>query len=174
MATQLIQLKNGMLVEAEMPGRTGEQIAGGVNKLAVSFDEKVKPLLLDICTPLGEVWQELNQSMHVEQAEVEIGLSFEGEGNLFVTKAKTGANFTVNGLLSGAGGERTSPANVPYPTLALTGDAYDASSGGTYAAANPEYSVTDTPTDHQAGRPGHLQDLFPFGSGGYVAVGDHR
>ena len=100
MATQLIQLKNGMLVETETAGaaeitRGGQQIAGGVSKLGVSFDEKVKPLLLQICEPLAEVWQELNQKMRVEQAEVEIGLSFEGEGNLFVTKAKTGANFTV-------------------------------------------------------------------------------
>ncbi len=95
MATQLIQLKNGMMVEAEVPGQTGEQIAGGVNKLGVSFEEKVKPLLLQICESFASVWQELNKKMSVEQAEVEIGLSFEGEGNLFVTKAKTGANFTV-------------------------------------------------------------------------------
>ncbi len=95
MATRLIQLKNGMMVEAEIPGQTGEQIAGGVNKLGVSFEEKVKPLLLQICESFANVWQELNQKMSVEQAEVEIGLSFEGEGNLFVTKAKTGANFTV-------------------------------------------------------------------------------
>lgn len=95
MATQLIQLRNGLMVEAEMPGQTGEQIAGGVYKLGVSFAEKLKPLLLEICEPFAEVWQELNQKMSVEQAEVEIGFSFEGEGNLFVTKAKTGANFTV-------------------------------------------------------------------------------
>ncbi len=63
----------------------------------------------------------------------------------------TYTSFPVNGLVSGAGGERTSPHDIIYPTLALTGDTYDASSGGNYAAANPEYSVTDTPTDHQAG-----------------------
>ena len=45
MATQLIQLKNGMTVEAEIPGQSGEQISGGVHKLGVSFEEKVKPLL---------------------------------------------------------------------------------------------------------------------------------
>jgi hypothetical protein len=95
MATQLIELRNGLLVEAELPGQAGEQIAGGRRKLGVAFEDKVKPLLLQICEPLAGMWQELNQQMHVEQAEVEVGLSFEGEGNLFVTKAKTGANFTV-------------------------------------------------------------------------------
>ena len=95
MATQLIRLKNGMMAEAEMPGQSGEQIAGGVNMLGVSFEEKVKPLLLQICEPLANVWQELNQKMSVEQAEVEIGLSFEAEGNLFVTKATSNANFKV-------------------------------------------------------------------------------
>jgi len=95
MATQLIQLKNGLMIEAEVPGQTGEQIAGGVNKLGVTFNEKVKPVLLEICEPLADVWQHLNKNVHVEQAEVELGFSFEGEGNLFLTKAKTGANFTV-------------------------------------------------------------------------------
>lgn len=100
MATQLVQLKNGLMVEAEMPGQTGEQIAGGIRTLGVSFEEKVKPLLLEICEPFANTWQELNKKMRVEQAEVEIGFSFEGEGNLFITKAKTGANFTVKLTLS--------------------------------------------------------------------------
>lgn len=95
MATQLIQLQNGLMVEAELPGQTGQQIAGGVSKLGVSFNEKVKPVLLEICEPLAAVWEHLSNDVHVEQAEVEMGFSFEGEGNLFLTKAKTGANFTV-------------------------------------------------------------------------------
>ena len=101
MATQIIQLKDGMLIETDVTNqrevtRGGQQIAGGgVSKLGVSFDEQVKPLLRQICAPLVEVWNELNQNMCVEQAEVEVGLSFEGEGNLFVAKTSTAANFTV-------------------------------------------------------------------------------
>jgi hypothetical protein len=37
--------------------------------------------------------------MHIEQAEVEIGLSFEGQGNLYVAKSAIGANLTVKLVL---------------------------------------------------------------------------
>lgn len=33
--------------------------------------------------------------MNIEQAEIELGLSFEGEGNLYITKSKAGASLTV-------------------------------------------------------------------------------
>jgi hypothetical protein len=46
------------------------------------------------------VWQELNREMSVDQAEVELGLGFQGEGNLFVTKAVGRANFTVKLTMS--------------------------------------------------------------------------
>ena len=56
MATQFIQLHNGMRVEVETDESNqreamrggGQQIAGGVSKLGVSFDEQVKPR---ICAP---------------------------------------------------------------------------------------------------------------------------
>jgi hypothetical protein len=38
--------------------------------------------------------------MNIEQAEIELGLSFEGEGNLYVTKSKLGANLTVKLVLT--------------------------------------------------------------------------
>lgn len=37
--------------------------------------------------------------MSIEQAEVELGLSFEGEGNLFVTKSTLGANLKIKLIL---------------------------------------------------------------------------
>jgi hypothetical protein len=57
--------------------------------------DKIKPLILKACKPIAEVWKELNQDMHIEQAEVELGLGFEAEGNLYITKAKGNANLTV-------------------------------------------------------------------------------
>lgn len=33
--------------------------------------------------------------MDIERAEIELGLSFEGEGNLYVTKSSAGANLKV-------------------------------------------------------------------------------
>lgn len=95
MGTKLIRLADGTLVEAEVPDNQVQQIAGNfADNVQATFD-KIKPILLKVCRPLVEVWHELNKDMSIEQAEIELGLSFEGEGNLFVTKTKAGANLTV-------------------------------------------------------------------------------
>lgn len=99
MATKLIELDDGMLVEVEVPKDQAQQISGGfADKVNATF-EKIKPVLLKTCRPITEVWKELNKEMQIEQAEVELGLSFEGEGNLYVTRSKIGANLTVKLVL---------------------------------------------------------------------------
>jgi hypothetical protein len=96
MASKLIELEDGTLVEIEVPENEARPISGGATeKLKDATLDKVKPILLKVCRPITEVWKELNQDMNVEQAEVEVGLGFEAEGNLFVTKAKGNANLTV-------------------------------------------------------------------------------
>ena len=47
-----------------------------------------------------EIWQELDQDMNIRQVEVELGIGFEAEGNLYITKAKGRANLTVKFTLS--------------------------------------------------------------------------
>lgn len=95
MATKLIQLEDGTLVEVNVPGDQIEQISGGfADKVNATFD-KIRPILVNTCRPIVAAWQELNQEMHIESAEVEVGLSFEGEGNIYVTRTTAGANLTV-------------------------------------------------------------------------------
>lgn len=95
MGSKLIELEDGTLVEVEVPQDEIQQISGGfADKVSSTFD-KIQPLLTKICRPVNNVWRELNEEMSIEQAEVEIGLSFEGEGNLYITKSKAGANLTV-------------------------------------------------------------------------------
>ena len=99
MATQLLELSDGTLVEVEVLDSQPREISGNfAEKVDATFD-KVKPLIVRACRPVVAAYQELNQEMSIEQAEVEIGLSFEGEGNLYVTKSKAGANLTVKLLL---------------------------------------------------------------------------
>lgn len=99
MATKLIKLEDGTLIEVDVPGEQVEKISGGMAKQVEATVDKIKPILLRICKPITETWKELNQEMHIQQAEVELGLSFEGEGNLYVTKAKAGANVSVKLVL---------------------------------------------------------------------------
>jgi hypothetical protein len=99
MATKLIQLEDGTLVEVEVPLDQAQQISGGfADRVNETFD-KVRPILVNTCRPIADAWKEINKEMEIEQAEVQLGLSFEGEGNLYITKSKAGANLTVKLVL---------------------------------------------------------------------------
>jgi len=99
MATKLIQLEDGILVEVEVPEDQIQPISGHLaDKVSATLD-KVRPILLKVCRSIAAAWKEINQEMHIKQAEIELGLSFEGEGNIYVTKSKAGANFTVKLVL---------------------------------------------------------------------------
>ena len=99
MATKLIQLEDGTLVEIEVSPDQAQQISGGfADKVGATVD-KIQPVLVKTCRPIIAAWKEISQEMHIEQAEVELGLSFEGEGNIYVTKSKAGANLVVKLVL---------------------------------------------------------------------------
>ena len=99
MATKLIQLEDGTLVEIEVPADQAQQISGGfADKVSATFD-KIQPILVKTCRPITAAWKEISREIHIEQAEIELGLSFEGEGNIYVTKTKASANLTVKLIL---------------------------------------------------------------------------
>ena len=99
MATRLIELEDGILVEAEVPEDEAQPISTNVIKEVKSSFAKVKPILISISRPIAEAWQEINKDMEIEQAEVEVGFNFEGQGNIYVTKAKAGTNLKVKLIL---------------------------------------------------------------------------
>lgn len=95
MGNKLIRLDDGTLVEVQVPDNQAEQISGGfANRVDATFAQ-IKPLLLKTCQPIAESWKELNQNVDIEQAEIELGLAFEAEGNLYVTKSTLSANIKV-------------------------------------------------------------------------------
>ena len=95
MDTKLIELSDGTIVEVfAVPGEERPMAASAAEKVGGAMD-KALPLLKTICKPIASVWQELNKEVAMDQAELELGLSFEGEGNLFVTKASMGANLKI-------------------------------------------------------------------------------
>ena len=99
MATKLIELEDGTLVEVKVePGQAQPIAWGPANKVSTTFD-KIRPLLAKTCRPVADALKELNQEIHIEQAEIVLGLSFEGEGNLFITKSKARANLTIKLIL---------------------------------------------------------------------------
>jgi hypothetical protein len=95
MASKLIQLEDGTFVEVEVSEEQVQQIAGSfADKVEVTID-KIKPILLKTCQPLIAAVKDLRKDVDLEQVEVEVGLSFDAEGNIYITKAKFGANVLV-------------------------------------------------------------------------------
>lgn len=97
MASKLIRLHDGALVEVEITGQEAREISGGLAERVDSSFGEIGPLLEKVCRPVSDAWRKLNRNRNlaIDAAEIQFGLSFEGSGNLFVTKAKAGANLTV-------------------------------------------------------------------------------
>ncbi len=99
MATQLVEFQDGLLVEVDVQGDQVREVSGRfAQKVGATFEE-VRPLIVKACRPIVSACQELNRDVEIDQAEVELGLSFEGEGNIYITKAKSTANLTVKLVL---------------------------------------------------------------------------
>lgn len=95
MATKLIRLKDDTLVQVEVPEGEVQQIVGSkAKKVGAAFDE-IKPILLKTCQPIATALKEVRDEVGLEQVEMELGLSFEVEGNVYITKATLGANVIV-------------------------------------------------------------------------------
>lgn len=95
MANKLIQLEDGTLVEVDVPEEEVQQISSRFADRVDATFEKIKPILINACKPIADAWGAIHEDLSIEKAEVTIGLSFEGEGNLYITKSKAGANLTV-------------------------------------------------------------------------------
>jgi len=95
MPTQLIELKDGILVEVNAaPEASPKQIAAGAAAQVEGAMDKASDLLLKAVQPVTAVWQELNRDLTIEQVEIELALGFEAEGNLFLVKGTGNANIT--------------------------------------------------------------------------------
>jgi len=57
--------------------------------------DRIKPILMKVAKPILEVYKELDKDMEVREAELELGLGFEAQGNLFITQAKGNANLKI-------------------------------------------------------------------------------
>jgi hypothetical protein len=99
MPTRLIELPDGMLVEVEVEPDEAQSISGGSAKRVSAGFDKVQPMLLGMCESLAETCREIQKTTGVQSAELELGLSFEAEGNLYITKSTASANLTVRLVL---------------------------------------------------------------------------
>src|SRR5215471_9381130 len=96
MASKLIKLKDGTLVEVEVTGTEVQQISGGFAKKVDTTIDSMKEVLSKACQPIIVAVRDLREKVaDIEHVEVEVGLSFDIEGNIYITKANLGANILV-------------------------------------------------------------------------------
>ena len=95
MASKLIELEEGILVEVEVADDQVQKCAGGAADRVDQAMESIKPLIRKACQPVIEVWDELNQGLTISEAQIELGLGFAAEGGVFIAKGSASANLTI-------------------------------------------------------------------------------
>lgn len=97
MASKLIKLDDGILMEVDVPEDQVRQTSGGgleISQVSNSINA-IESILLKTCQPVANVLKELNKDMSVNEVEVEVELGLEAEGNFFIAKGKTNASLTI-------------------------------------------------------------------------------
>ena len=104
---KLIELENGLMMEVEVSQDEIEMISGGIDndviKKVQSSMGTIEAILKESVTPIVSAYKTLNQDVVLERAEVEIGIGFSAEGNIFIAKGKGSANLKVKLVLSPKG-----------------------------------------------------------------------
>jgi len=106
MSKKLIELENGLLMEVDVPESEIEMISGGENDIIQKVESSmssIEKMLITSVEPITQVYQALNQDVILDRAEVEIGIGFSAEGNIFIAKGKGSANLKVKLVLSPKG-----------------------------------------------------------------------
>ena len=100
MASELIKLKDGLLIEIDKSGEEIESISGGNASSVEGSVEKVKEVIQKFLSPIHDTFNELNKEMNIEKAELSIGLGFEASGNIFIAKGTTKTNINIKIIMS--------------------------------------------------------------------------
>jgi hypothetical protein len=92
MATRFLELKDGVIIEIDGPEGVRQEMHTSTAERVDTTMEMVGTMLSRILSPIGEAFKGLHEALDVpiavDTAEVELGVSFSAEGNLFVTKSK--------------------------------------------------------------------------------------
>ncbi len=104
MAMKLIKLDNGLMMEVEITQDEIEEISGSYGDEVIERVESsmgaVESIIKESIKPIVSAYETLNQDVVLEKAEVEIGIGFSAEGNIFIAKGEGSANLKVRLILS--------------------------------------------------------------------------
>jgi hypothetical protein len=94
--TRLIKLGDGTLVEVEATEDDVQQVSAkdAETRLNQTLDN-IQPLLVRASQPFIAALKNIGQDADIDSAELELGFSFEGEGDVYIAKFKGGANLLI-------------------------------------------------------------------------------
>ena len=99
MATKLLTFNEGVVVEVGVQRDDNQEMStSAAERLGRSFDS-VGLLIQQVVKPIKDAFVHLHDDLaipvKIDSAEVELGLSFSAEGNIFVTKATGEASLKI-------------------------------------------------------------------------------
>jgi hypothetical protein len=97
--TKFLALQGGVIVEIDDPDSDRVEMHAATAEQVDTTVEMVGSMLGRILQPIGDAFADLSQALNVpvavSSAEVELGVSFSAEGNLFIAKSKGEATLKV-------------------------------------------------------------------------------
>jgi len=99
MRSSYLELSDGVIVEVGSPGAQREEMHSALLERVDSTLESVGDVIERLVKPVAQSFAEMKQALdvpiEVKEAELEIGLSFSAEGNIFITKATAEGSLKV-------------------------------------------------------------------------------
>lgn len=95
MPYKLIRLSDETLIQVEVPDGQAEEISSRFARKVDSSLQNIKQALKKIYVPISESLCDMDDNLSVDSVEIEVGFGFEGEGSIYITKAKAASNLTV-------------------------------------------------------------------------------
>jgi hypothetical protein len=99
MTTKFLELDDDVLVEIAAPAELRDEMHSSTAEHVSTTMEMVAAKIGDIVRPLGDsfthLYDALDVPVAVDSAEVELGVSFSAEGQVFIAKAKAEGTLKV-------------------------------------------------------------------------------
>lgn len=110
MPSRLIKLSDGILVEVDVIGDQVEQVGNAVFDQVEQSLDQIGDVSQIIVRSIAERMRSFADLMTFEDLEVEYGLSFSGEGNIYVAKLSTSTSIKVKLTLKPSASAGTGPS----------------------------------------------------------------
>lgn len=98
MATELVRIENGFLIEIEDPNPSKKPRKFSSGKDTREIENRLsdaKEIIVKAVSNIIPAWDELAGKVKVESAEIEMGLGFEANGSIFIIQGKAKANLNI-------------------------------------------------------------------------------